>query len=98
LSVDLADLTPGHFQPLVGQSFRVVVGETGLEIELVEVRLLSPHPYRAAPFALLFRGPRQPVLPQRTHVMVHPVLGQLALFLVPVTGGGDGVAYEAVFN
>jgi hypothetical protein len=95
---DLAALTPADFLPLVGQTFRVVAGETGLEVELVEVRPLPPHRHRAEPFALTLRGPRQPVLTQRVHTLVHPALGQLALFLVPVQGGGDGVAYEAIFN
>jgi hypothetical protein len=97
-SHDLAALTPGQFQPLVGQSFRVVVGETGLEIELREVRVLPPHRHRAEPFALVFRGPWQPALPQRVHTLVHPAIGQLVLFLVPVQGSGDGMAYEAIFN
>lgn len=96
--LDLGALRPADFTPLVGQAFRVVVGETGLEVTLGEVRPLPPHAYREEPFALLFRGPRQPVLAQRTHTLVHPQLGTLALFLVPVQGGGDGVAYEAIFN
>ena len=95
----LDQLTAADFQPLLQQRFTVVQNEGDLSLELVGVRDLPPHARREAPFALLFRGPRFPVLPQRVHTLVHPQVGALAIFLVPVQGGDPGaVAYEAIFN
>ncbi len=94
----LDELTPGDFQPLVGERFTVVQNEGDLGLELLEVRALPPHRRRAEPFALVFRGPRQPVLPQRVHTLAHTRVGALAFFLVPVQGSEAGVDYEAIFN
>jgi len=98
LPTPLEQLTPADFQALVGQRFTVVQNEGDLALELAAVRALPPHARRAEPFALLFQGPRHPVLPQRIHVLAHGELGAIPMFLVPVQGGGEGVAYEAIFN
>jgi len=96
----LDQLTPADFESLLGQRFTVVQNEGDLGLELVDVRALPPHARRAEPFALLFRGPRQPALQQRIHTLAHAELGPLVVFLVPVQGGAgaDGVDYEAIFN
>jgi hypothetical protein len=49
-------------------------------------------------FSLIFRGPLEQPLRQRIHKLIHPTLGTLELFLVPV--GQDEAArfYEVVFN
>ena len=91
-----------RFAPLVGQTFAVghesAAGWAGPELELVSVQALRPHSRRAEPFSLLFRGPRQPILPQSIYDLVHPELGTLKIFLVPVQPSGDGAEYEAIFN
>ncbi|HXT51687.1 MAG TPA: hypothetical protein VN811_11630 [Thermoanaerobaculia bacterium] len=94
----LDQLGPGDFQPLVGQSFTVVLNEGDLALELVNVRVLPKHSRRAEPFVLLFHGPQQPVLPQRIYTVAHGETGPLVIFLVPVQGGAAGIEYEAVFN
>ena len=95
----LEELGPGDFQPLVGQRFTVVQNEGDFGLELVQVLALPAHSRRKGePFKLLFRGPRQPVLPQRIYTLAHAELGQLVIFLVPVQGGPTGIEYEAVFN
>ena len=94
----LHELGPGDFQPLVGQRFTVVLNEGDFALELIDVRTLRPHSRRQEPFVLLFRGPAQPVLPQRIYTVAHGELGQLVIFLVPVQGGPAGIEYEAVFN
>jgi hypothetical protein len=49
-------------------------------------------------FALIFRGPLDEPLRQRSYKMKHHALGRLEIFLVPV-GKDDGARYyEAVFN
>lgn len=91
-----------RFAPLVGQTFAVGhesdAGWVGPDLELVAVQALRPHSRRAEPFSLLFRGPRQPILPQSIYDLAHPDLGTLKIFLVPVQPSGDGAEYEAIFN
>ena len=94
----LDQLRPGDFQPLVGERFTVVLNEGDLGLELIDVRVMRSHSRREDPFALTFRGPRQPVLPQRIYTVAHAKTGQLVIFLVPVQGSGEGIDYEAVFN
>ena len=94
----LDELRPGDFQPLVGERFTVVLNEGDFGLELVNVRVMRSHRRREEPFALLFRGPRQPVLPQRIYTVAHAKTGQLVIFLVPVQGTSEGIEYEAVFN
>ena len=69
---------------------------------IVPLELAEVQQGRAAPgfeqFSVLFRGPREPLLPQMTYPMAHPALGEFALFIVPVSGGEAGFVYEAVFS
>ena len=53
---------------------------------------------RIEQFSLIFRGPKQPVLKQGTRHLVHPILGELDIFLVPVGATSDGADYEAAFT
>ena len=94
-----------QFAPCVHQTFVLAAGGQALEFELTEAKPLPRRDDQArAPFALLFRGPAAPVLPQRLYALESAALGRLQLFLVPV--GRDGpntdatrpVLYEAVFN
>ena len=94
----LDELGPADFQPRVGERFTVVQNEGDFGLELVNVQALPPHSRRAEPFKLVFRGPRQPVLPQRIYTLAHGETGPLVIFLVPVQGGPGGIDYEAVFN
>jgi hypothetical protein len=98
-------VTAATFAPAVGDTFVLDAGETGLlELELLESR---PHHPDApaedasgarAPFSLLFRGPPDPLLPQRIYRLEHESLGPLEIFLVPVARDEAGSSYEAVFG
>lgn len=65
---------------------------------LTEARALAPvaTPGAFAPFSLLFRNVAS--LPQQIHRLVHPSLGEVDIFLVPVGRQGDATIYQAVFN
>jgi uncharacterized protein DUF6916 len=82
----------------VGSAFRVVGGAC----DSVELRLAELTDGKAAPgyelFSLFFHGPAAPRLDQATYTMVHPALGTVALFLVPVGALPGGIRYEALFN
>jgi hypothetical protein len=101
----LERLTADSFAPAVGETFAVDAGDAGrLELELVESRLHDPDASAAdaagtrAPFTLLFRGPVEPVLPQRIHRLEHESLGPMEIFIVPIGQDESGTSYEAVFG
>jgi len=50
-------------------------------------------------FSLSFRGPFRPRLDQRTHRMEHEKLGEIEIFLTPISADQqNGTMYEAVFH
>ena len=87
------------FRAAEGDAF-AVRGPDGAPLELVlaEVRSLGPGYRDGEAFALLFRGPADPVLPQATYALAHDRLGELEIFIVPVARGGEGASYEAIFT
>jgi hypothetical protein len=99
---NLSTITLEDFEPCLGQSFVVKTADADpLELELTQVKALrDPDPATDArqPFALLFRGPLEPVLAQQLLRMENPTLGELTLFLVPVGADENGMLYDASFN
>jgi hypothetical protein len=102
----LADLTHESFAPHVGTVFRLRLGSADtLPLTLIEAQAVGPAPRprpdgapRRQPFSLVFRGPRQPVLPQRIYRLEHGAMGALELFIVPIGPDEAGLRYEAVFT
>ena len=94
-------VTADTFSPAVGEAFTLEAGDAGrLQLSLVEVRSLGharPEAQRE-PFALLFRGPADPVLPQATYRLARDGIGELDIFLVPVARTAEGTDYEAIFT
>lgn len=92
-------LTVGDFTPTVGQAYALDLdGQGTLDFTLLEAVQKGQAPPGAArdPFALVFRGPLDPQLPQRTYGIEHEAFGRLLLFLVPVARREDGMRYEAI--
>lgn len=48
-------------------------------------------------FAIVFRGPLDAFLSQRTYTLDHPRMGKFELFLVPIKQDQNGFYYEACF-
>jgi hypothetical protein len=101
----LDQLTHATFEPLVGKRFRLHIGaEKTVEVELIQALELPMHPARDGqaparqPFSLVFRGPRDFVLPQRIYAIGQETLGPVEIFLVPIGPDEMGQRYEAVFN
>jgi len=65
---------------------------------VVSIDPLPPHRLRAAPFTLILRGPRTPLLAQATYAVRHPRRGMIEIFLVPIGQDADGTRYEVTFN
>ena len=88
------------FAAVAGQPF-AVQGAATTVLTLVEVVALpdqSQPGLRRDPFALRFLGESAAALGQGTVRLVHPSLGTLDIFIVPIGRDGDGLVYEAVFN
>lgn len=49
------------------------------------------------PFRLVFLGPVDPVLSQRTYRLEHEAFGTLDIFIVPIARDAHSTTYEAVF-
>jgi hypothetical protein len=94
----LEDLTIDSFSGLVGERFQLEDGGSPCEFMLTECTRLGGASLGRIPFSLLFRGPVDPVLPQRVYRMRHAEFGTLELFLVPIGREPDGTIYEAVFT
>jgi hypothetical protein len=96
--VDLGEVTHGHFAELIGQVFRVDLGEgEELELELAEAEKMKGD-RRDNAFSVLFKGPRNRLLEQHVYELEHRSLGRLPIFLVPISEKQDGFVYEAVFT
>jgi hypothetical protein len=90
------------FADCLHTSFQVVedyaaAGEPVCELELIEVSE-EKHTPRQEMFSVVFYGPDQRFLPQRTYRLKHEDLGELEIFLVPVARDAAGYQYQAVFN
>jgi hypothetical protein len=94
----------GQFGELVGATFKVQVEpESEVNLELIAATMPGPHGQttggvRFECFSLLFTGPAERPLAQRTYRFSHERLGSFDLFIVPVGGDGNARQYEAVFN
>jgi hypothetical protein len=100
----LDTLTLAAFTPHVGSRFTVKAAGVGrvkatLEEATATERRTADRPgVQGEAFSLLFRGPRQPVVSDGTHTLVHPALGSFPVFLVAVGRGGDGQEYQAIVD
>lgn len=98
----LERLTVDDFVPFVGKRFDLVVDDARIEAELAWARTVGAAPPPGSSsrrtFSLALRTAPEVRLPQRIYGVVHPRLGRLDLFLVPIAPEGPGNLYEAVFN
>jgi hypothetical protein len=100
--VETADLTARTFSAYAGSTFTLEFDDgSSLGLELIRVDGPSSAKDGGAgprPFSLFFRGPLESVLPQATYPLHHELLGELAIFIVPVERTSEGIVYQAVFN
>ena len=96
------DYTAENFSQHLNTKFTVKVeGAEPIELELVEIEIRKTQPDEEVGmerFSTFFSGPANFFLPQRTYDLVHPELGEMQLFLVPLGQDQRGIIYEAVFN
>ncbi len=99
---DLSAVTHREFESCVDERFRLTVDDEptlDLTLDRVEVSEAGPPNQESRrSFALVFRGPLEPMLSQRIYRLESESLGALELFLVPIGPAGDAMQYEAVFT
>jgi hypothetical protein len=92
------------FTKQLGTKFRVrleVEGAPEIELTLDEVEpfpTLSHSRSDLERFSAYFYGPGDFFLPQRIYRLEHEQMGELDIFLVPVSQDQRGLRYEAVFS
>lgn len=97
----LEKLTHADFAGRLEQRFRISSETVSIEVALLSADLLgsgAPPSGRRQPFSLVFRGPREPWLPQRIYRLEHPELGSFEAFLVPIGPDAVGMRYEMIFS
>ena len=79
MTSSLADLTAGDFEPLSGESFRLLAPAHELELKLAEIRRLGQARRReGGAFSLLFIAPPGQFLPQAISFNSWAAAGQAA--------------------
>jgi hypothetical protein len=96
----LQNLTYEVFASLVNRKVSLIHDSGRLDVELIECKTLSARAPagQREPFSLIFRGPGQPLLPQRIYSFDFGELGRSDIFIVPIGPDAIGMRYEAVFN
>ncbi len=97
----LGKLTPADFSKCLNKAFNLRLESATLVLELITVDepgTGAPGGGRRQPFSLTFRGPEEPVLPQRVYALEHATMGRLEIFLVPIGPDEAGICYQAVFS
>ncbi|MEM7221461.1 MAG: hypothetical protein AAF495_00690 [Pseudomonadota bacterium] len=102
----LGNMTREDFAAHLNETFRIDFGSDVPGLESFELSLIEAEPLKTPqltpesrpPFALLFRGPKEPVLNQSIYPLENEAMGRLDIFLVPIGPDAEGQRYEAVFN
>jgi uncharacterized protein DUF6916 len=97
----MTDQTEKEFSKHVGTKFQTTIDEREIQLELTEVKGYSSaenEEQGMERFSLFFMGPVDIKLPQQTFQMQHEKMGEIFLFLVPISMNEKGFRYEAVFN
>ena len=93
---DLSQIVPEDFESLRGSELPLAHTEHALQVDSVE-RLRSPSP-RPAPFSVTLLVPEGLRGNQGIYTLIHPALGELELFLVPIEPKNGRSRLELVFN
>ena len=99
MSTPLDNLNATIFREQLHSQFKVHQDSTApIMLELADVVETSQSP-KMELFSLSCRGPFRPRLDQRTHCLEHEKLGEIEIFLTPISADQqNGTMYEAVFN
>ena len=94
----MPELTHKAFSENLGTQFILHLSPEktiGLELAQVAEQQVTA---RQEMFSIVFRGPLDTFLVQRTYTFDHETMGTFSLFIVPISKDENGFSYEAVFN
>jgi len=95
----LEGITHESFESLLGETVDLKAGELSFKADVESVSLLRQNPgQERQPFSLVLQAHDASNHGQQTYQLSHPDLGVLALFMVPIGPGEEGMRYEVVFN
>jgi hypothetical protein len=96
---DIQNLNLATFAENLHTKFQAYVDESNaVEVEMVRAEDTGTNLAAGQEqFSIIFRGPLDVLLPQRTYRLEHPQMGSFDLFLVPIKREEDGFYYEACF-
>jgi hypothetical protein len=87
------------FLPHVGSEVAVSAYGQNARLTIKEAApIKSPSPRASQPFHIVLSAPPTWRLPQGLYKVVHPMLGELELFTVPLGPDGTAFCYEVIFN
>lgn len=98
--VDLQQLSIADFEPFLQKSFALLFpgGEEAALLSSV-LRLTGYTNLERTPFSVVLQtGQTKSYYPQGIYTLVHPSLGRMEIFLVPLGIKEGGMQYEAVFS
>ena len=98
---DLINITFEDLEPYLNKILQVRFNaEAVLDAELINlVRLDKFDALPRDPFSFILRtNQKQEYFPQATFIIVHPVKGEIPVFLVPLGPDNIGMKYQAIFN
>jgi hypothetical protein len=93
---DLSQIVPEDFESLRGCELPLADTGYSLMVQSIE-RLNSPSP-RQAPFSVTLLAPPGMSGKQGMYTLIHPTLGALSLFMVPIQPQDGRGRLELVFN
>lgn len=96
-SADLRKLAFSDFDTRKDETFVVQV-QPEIPLKLKYVRPLGESGRPGGAFSLWFVGESGPFLPQSIYPIVHPQLGKMEIFLVPLGPRDGGNLYELIFT
>lgn len=91
-------ISKAMLDPHINETFKIklTAGET-LELTLIESKDESKKENEL--FWFIFEGPADQPISQETYPLIHPELGELLMFLVPVASSKKNTChYQALFN
>ena len=95
-----AELTEKEFARHLNSNFHLKLEDRDVELRLVEVKGYLPKESEQSGmerFSIFFNGP-EAYLPQAVYHLEHEQMGEVDIFLVPISGDQTSYRYEAVFN
>lgn len=97
-SPDLATLRIDDFAAYRDTAFDMQTSAGVVPLRLVKVDHVGESGRPGGAFSLLFATPQGPPQPQSIYPVVHPSLGTMEIFLVPIGPLAGGNGYQAIFT